>query len=363
MATDLVLAWTRRRGVSRRAAPALASAALAGLLAALVGPPAQAQGLKAALQQDPACRSLTPVSAGGRAPKDPDTLVIRWLSLSNYELVYRNQVFLLDAYYDQVSRRHPIGVALADITRANALFIGHAHFDRIADAPAIARATGATIVGAEAGTTDYLKRAAVPAKQVRAVRNGDVLEYAGVAVEAVLGSHGDATTLKVPPERLQKQQAAIREAALQQPLTEPEQKRDATIRARSSADPRVLTDGVMSYLFTFGGSFRVLFADTNGGITDAQRQLAQRVPGIDVAMLPYIYFDSGIPSLVDLVSLLRPSTLFLNSHDGIGTMGWASNYPAALAVREASPTTRTMDVVYRTPVCVNTRSKDVVVGW
>jgi len=254
-------------------------------------------------------------------------------------------------------------VALADISRANAVFIGHAHFDRIADAPAIARRTGATIVGADAGTSDYLKRTGVPAKQFTAVRNGDVLEYAGVAVEAVLGSHGDANTLRIPPERLQKQQAAIREAALQQPLTDAEQKRDTTIRARSSADPRVLAEGVMNYVFTFGGSFRVLFADTHGGLTDTQRQLAQRVPRIDVAMLPYVYFDSGIPSLVDFVSLVRPTTLFLNSHDGIGTMGWASNYPAALAVREVSPATRTMDVVYRTPVCFNIRSKDMAVGW
>ena len=50
-------------------------------------------------------------------------------------------------------------------------------------------------------------------------------------------------------------------------------------------------------------------------------------------------------------------------HDNEGTMRWASNYPAALAIRDASPKTRTMDVIYRTPVCFNTASKEMVIGW
>lgn len=351
---------TERRRLPRRIGAAGLAACLAAAATTAAG---QAQSRVAAMQQDPACRSLTPVSAGGRAPKDPDVLVIRWLSLSNYELVYRGQVFLLDAYYNQVSRRHPVGVTASDITKATAIVIGHAHFDRMADTPALARRTGATIIGAEAGTREYLTRTGVPSRQFKPVRSGDVVEFAGVAVEAVRGLHGDAAALGIPPERLQRQQAAIREAALQPPLTEAEQQHDAAVRAKSSTDPRVLTEGSMHYLFTFGGTFRVYFADTNGGLTEPQRQLAQRVPGVDVAMLPYIYFNSGIPSLVSLVSLLKPSTLFLNSHDGIGTMGWAANYPAALAVREASPSTRTLDIVYRTPLCVHTRTKDVAIGW
>ena len=44
-------------------------------------------------------------------------------------------------------------------------------------------------------------------------------------------------------------------------------------------------------------------------------------------------------------------------------MGWASNYPAALAVREANPGTRTLDVAYRTPVCFDTRTKEMAIGW
>ena len=33
------------------------------------------------------------------------------------------------------------------------------------------------------------------------------------------------------------------------------------------------------------------------------------------------------------------------------------------SIRDASPKTRTMDVIYRTPVCFNTASKEMVIDW
>src|SRR5206468_2076572 len=36
------------------------------------------------------------VSAGGPAPKDPQTLALRWIGYSNFELAYNGQIFLLD---------------------------------------------------------------------------------------------------------------------------------------------------------------------------------------------------------------------------------------------------------------------------
>jgi L-ascorbate metabolism protein UlaG (beta-lactamase superfamily) len=322
-----------------------------------------AQTTQAAMQQDPACQSLTPVSAGGPAPKSADTVVVRWLSHMNYELAYRGNVFLLDAYYDQAPRKPSIGVAVGDLNKVNAIFVSHAHFDHVSDAPSIAKQTGATIVGAAVGNDAYLKRSAVPAKQFKAVKNADVLHYPGVVVEAVSGLHNSRQALGIPADYVEKQQAAIQAAALQQPFTEAEQKRDADVRSRGDDDPRIAAEGVINYLFTFGNDFKVMFVGSHGGITDAQRQLAQRVPSVDVALLPYLFFDAGIPALVDLVKLLRPSTVFLGNQDGIGTMGWASNYPPALAIRDVSPKTRTMDVIYRTPVCFNTQSKEMVIGW
>jgi hypothetical protein len=91
--------------------------------------------------------------------------------------------------------------------------------------------------------------------------------------------------------------------------------------------------------------------------------LIAKVPAVDVAMLPYVDYDAGIPPLVELVKSFKPSTVFLGHHDGPGVAMWAANYPAALAIRDVSPKTRTMEVLYRTPVCFNTASREMVIGW
>ena len=330
-------------------------------IAALTAAPLTAQGAKAAMQQDPACQSLTPVSAGGTAPKSPNTVVVRWLGWTNYEVTYRSNVFLLDAYYDRGPRMHPIGVAPTDIKKANAIFIGHAHFDHMSDAATVAKQTGAPVVGASfAG--EVLAKGGVAANQFKAVKGGEVMQYPGVSVEAVLGHHNVIATT-VPEGFLDKQAAALDAASLQKPLTDAERQQLDAIRARGSRDPKIAADGVINYLFTFGNGFHLLFADSPGPITDTQRALAQKVPAVDVAMFPYFAFEAGIPPLVELVRTFRPSTVFLGHHDAEGTMKWASNYPAALAIRDASPKTRTLDVIYRTPVCFDVRSKEMFVGW
>ena len=331
------------------------------LLVGWLATPAAAQSMKAAMQQDPACQSLTPASAGGPAPKNQDTVVVRWLGWTNYEVAYRGNVFLLDAYYDRGPRMHPIGVAPADIKKANATFVGHAHFDHMSDAAAVAKQTGAPVIGASfAG--EVLAKGGVPATQFKPVKGGELLQYPGVTVEAVLGHHNVIATT-VPEGFLDKQAAAIDIASLQKPLSDAEKQQMDAIRARGSRDPKIATDGVINYLFTFGNGFHLLFADSPGPITDAQRAIAQKVPSVDVAMLPYFSFEAGIPPLVDLVKTFKPSTVFLGHHDAEGTMKWASNYPPALAIRDASPKTRTMHVIYRTRVCFNTASKEMFIGW
>jgi L-ascorbate metabolism protein UlaG (beta-lactamase superfamily) len=332
---------------------------LCGLLLGSAALPAQSA--RPAMQQDPACQMLTPVSAGGALPKDPETLVVRWLGTTNYELVYRGNVFLLDTYYERVPRMHPIGLSPRDIKTATAIFIGHPHHDHISDAAAVGKQTGATVIGAPLAS-QVLLPGGLPQRQFRAVKGGEVLQYPGVTVEAVLGHHNVIATT-VPEGFLEKQQAALRAAALQENYSDVEARQADAIRARGSRDPGITTSGVINYLFTIGNDFRVIFVDSPGPITDGQRALMQKVPSVDVAMLPYFNFEAGIPPLVELVKTFKPGTVFIGHHDGPGAMLWASNYPPAYAIRRASPNTRTLDVLYRTPVCFHTKTKEMVIGW
>jgi L-ascorbate metabolism protein UlaG (beta-lactamase superfamily) len=319
------------------------------------------QNVQQAMRQDPACQVLTPASAGGPLPKERETVVVRWLGHTNYELVYRDNVFLLDTYYDRLPRSHRIGVSSNDIKKATALFIGHPHFDHMSDAAVVAKQTGATVVGA-APAGPALSAGGLASRQFKAVKGGEVLQYQGVTVETVLGRHNVIATT-VPEGFLDKQQAALQSAALQDPYSEAEAKQAEAVRTRGSRDPNIATMGVINYLFTLGNNFRVMFADSPGPVTTEQRALMQRVAAVDVAMLPYVNFEAGIPPLVELVKTFKPATVFLGHHDGPGTMLWASNYPPAYAIRRASPNTRTLDVLYRTPVCFNTATKEMVIGW
>ncbi len=107
-------------------------------------PAAAQQGhAMAMLAQDPACTTTKIAAAGGAMPKSADTMVMRWLGVSNYELAYRGQVILFDAFYSRVWPARPLGVLTSDFTRADAVFIGHGHWDHIADAPEVAKQTRA----------------------------------------------------------------------------------------------------------------------------------------------------------------------------------------------------------------------------
>src|SRR3984893_14952028 len=99
-----------------------------------VGANSNAQRGPIPLSADVACKTLKPTSMGGVSPQRPTTLVLRWLGTSNYELAYRNTVLLFDSYYSMPPRARPLGFKREDIKRADALLMGHAHYDHIADA-------------------------------------------------------------------------------------------------------------------------------------------------------------------------------------------------------------------------------------
>ena len=94
------------------------------------------------LGRDKAMDAVTPAAMDGPLMTDPGRIVLRWLSVSNFELVYRGHVFLLDAYFERGPRNRPTGIVPAEVTRTDAIFIGHAHFDHMSDAAPIAPGPG-----------------------------------------------------------------------------------------------------------------------------------------------------------------------------------------------------------------------------
>src|SRR5262249_8357601 len=86
--------------------------------------------------RDPACPARPMAATGGAMPRSAHTLAVRWTGYGNFELVYGGHILLLDAYYDRGSLYPSLGVTAGDIRRADAILIGHGHFDHMSDAAA-----------------------------------------------------------------------------------------------------------------------------------------------------------------------------------------------------------------------------------
>jgi hypothetical protein len=224
----------------------------------------------AAQPRDPACHTSTLASTGGALPASPSTLAIRWTGFANFELSYKGQVMLLDAYFDRGSLFPPLGFKAADVTRANAILIGHGHHDHMADAASVAIRTGATIVGAPLTTAKLLSQKVDPQK-IRTVsgQQSIEMEFGPIKVEGILGRHGE------PPKTLVDAFGGALRATAPKP-TEEQLTELAAIRSRGVQDPRVVTEGTLAYLITLDNGFRIVYRDSGGAVTDFEKSAMER---------------------------------------------------------------------------------------
>lgn len=92
----------------------------------------------------------------------PPGLELTWLGVAGFALSYENTTILFDPYVTRVGTREMWSrrALTADreqidrwVPRADAILLGHTHFDHAMDAPAIARRDGATVYGGTSAET------------------------------------------------------------------------------------------------------------------------------------------------------------------------------------------------------------------
>jgi len=359
-----------RRGMLKRA---LAGGALAAT-GSILPRGAAASDLRLAsakpVYSKDAYQSLVPAAIGGPMIANRHMISLRWLGCSSYELVHRGKVYLLDAWFDRGPRTRPVGFGQADVIRAEAIIIGHGHFDHIADAPPIAARTGAVIVGAPLSTT-YASSAGTPESQLRTVtgRGGELLEFDGFTVEPILAHHA------VFPTRTNSRGANVGQAngdlyeAALGPFTPAETSEFFAMLARGNGDPRVLTEGTIAYLFTFESGYRMVWLDSGGPITAQMISVMNRVGKTNLAIASYTVQgipDTQIPVTMRLIELFQPDVFLPCHHDEIvlipirnGLPDMATE-PLMMAIRDTMPETRGIAPLYRSPIVVNTKTGRVV---
>src|SRR5262245_7472198 len=314
-------------------------------------PAIEADAAFASQPRDPACHTWTLASTGGALPAKPSTLAIRWTGFANFELSYKGQIMLLDAYFDRGSLLPPLGFKAADVTRANVILIGHGHHDHMSDAASVGIRTGATIVGAPLTTAKLLSQSVDPQKiRTASGRESLVLDFGAFKVEPILGRHGD------PPRTLVDAFDAALRATAPKP-TEQQLAEFAAIRSRGVQDPRVVTEGTLAYLITLDNGFRIMYRDSGGAVTEFEKAAMERTGRVDVALVAvsasYLNTET-VPRALEHVRAYKPDVYIPAHHDAAYNNLWRATEPLFQAVKDESPDIVTVSKGYREPVCFNT---------
>lgn len=122
----------------------------------------------------------------GASTSEP--LRVRWLGTAGFSLSYQGTIVLIDPYLTRASlfaclrgRLSPDHARLAKyLPRADAIVLGHTHFDHALDAPSIAKRTSARVFGSKSAAA-LCRLEGVPAAQIHDV------EAVGRIVEAEVG--------------------------------------------------------------------------------------------------------------------------------------------------------------------------------
>lgn len=132
---------------------------------------------------------------------------IRWFGTAAHSIETASTTLLIDPF---VSRQGFTALATRPLTsdlgaierhlpsKVDAILCGHSHYDHIADAPAIARLTGAKLVGSPT-TCAWGRAFGLPESQLEVVPpEGRVLVVGDTAITFVPSQHGRATLGRIP---------------------------------------------------------------------------------------------------------------------------------------------------------------------
>ncbi len=140
-----------------------------------------------------------PPSSSARSP-----LSLTYLGVAGWQIESAGKAILVDPYLSRPKLDGPItsdpqAVAARAPKRADLIVIGHSHVDHLLDAPAVALATGARIMGSDS-TARVARAAGVPEDRVFAIHGGEDIAFDGFSVRVIPSLHSliDAPELEGP---------------------------------------------------------------------------------------------------------------------------------------------------------------------
>ena len=99
---------------------------------------------------------------------------VEWFGTATFRVRGPGLDLFFDGYLDRVPGLDPVGLSVAEVTRADFVFVSHAHFDHLYGVAPIARATGATVV-ASPESARILRQDGIPDEQLLPVTGGETV--------------------------------------------------------------------------------------------------------------------------------------------------------------------------------------------
>jgi len=302
-----------------------------------------------------ACDShVAAITGGPLPPSGSDTVVIRWLANANFEFGYNDKVYLFDSYFDRKARNHSLGFKAADVKRAEAIFVSHAHFDHISDIGPVAKQTGAPVVGSPI-TAQTAMKLGVPKKQIVVAKGGETMKFGDATLEVALARHSTVQRGVIDLYAQVYNQDT-------RPNTAEERAHTAEVQSRGTLDPKVIDEGTLAYGFTLRSGFKAVFISSAGPVTDGVRELAKRLGPVDVAIVAYqghAVAETQIAYTWPFIDLFAPKLFLPAHHDAsFGARVDLGLEPLFTKLRDEMPKVRFLAPLYRSPICVSTNGPD-----
>lgn len=185
----LILTPSRRAGRAARAcAPGRLALGRAGATACL------AAALSAACAPAPAA----PAAAAATSPRPAPTmrpLTATYLGVAGWTLSDGQHTVASDPYFTRPSFAAGVPVAPDEAAiaahtpaRLDLIVVGHSHVDHVLDTPALARRTGAQVLGS-ISTANYARALGLPDQQIVPVQGGEDYAFDGFSVRVMKGLH------------------------------------------------------------------------------------------------------------------------------------------------------------------------------
>lgn len=259
--------------------------------------------------------SRVPACMGGPVLADGDYFVMRWLGNCSWEINYRNQVILLDNFYNRGPRAPITGVSTEQVTKADCIIISHAHKDHTADTAQVAKITGAPVYG-HATVIEQMRAEGVPESQLFQFEDPDwnYIELSGVKISMIHTIHN----------RGGRDSSGFRPAI--NTYTEPTEETLAIEEDISSRNGGsygdVINEGLFSYYIQFESGFTIFASESNArGYADGMKDFKDTLEkGVDIFFAPCQLGYNPILDLyekkaVDLLEVCNPRLVMGQHHD------------------------------------------------